>query len=358
MKLLKFFRHNKKRKITVIPYKRYWARLFKKEAKCLSHILQDELLLIAHIGSTSIPGLAAKPTIDILIGVKNIYKIDNHNQAMQKLGYIPKGEFGILNRRFFIKSSEQQRDFHVHIFETDDLELWRHINFKRYMIAHPEEIKKYAELKRKLAKQFPYDIEKYINGKKDYIAETDKKAHHWALHKTLITKRLLLRPFNMDDAPMVQQLAGDKAIADGTYYIPHPYEDGMAEQWITNHRTACEKMDQAVFAITVKENRQLIGAVGLFLNIKKLESELGYWIGKPFWGHGYATEAARAMIKYGFKEFYLRNIYSDCFRWNAASLKVIKKLGMTWKKSFEKYVPKINRFESADQYVIGAPERT
>lgn len=352
MKLLKIFQHKKNRKIEVIAHKRKWSRLFKKEAKRLSSILKNEIMLIEHIGSTSIPRLAAKPTIDILIGVKSIYKIDNYNQAMQKLGYIAKGEFGIINRRFFIKPSEQQRDYHVHIFATDNLELWRHINFKRYMIAHSNEIKPYAELKRKLAEQFPYDIESYINGKKDYITELDKKARHWALNKTLITKRLLLRPFNLQDAAMVQQLAGDKAISDGTYYIPYPYEDGMAERWICNHRIACEKMEQAVFAITLKENQHLVGAVGLFLNIKELESELGYWIGKPFWGHGYATEVACAMIKYGFAEFYLRSIYSDCFRWNVASLKIIKKLGMTWKKSFEKYIPKTNRFESADQYVI------
>ncbi len=167
------------------------------------------------------------------------------------------------------------------------------------------------------------------------------------------TKRLLLRPFNLQDAKVVQQLAGDKEISDGTYYLPHPYEDGVAERWITNHRAACEKGEQVVFAITLKETRTLIGAVGLFLDD---EAELGYWIGKAYWGHGYATEAARAMLEYAFDILNLPSIYSDCFQWNIPSIKVMQKIGMTYRKTFDKYVEKRQQYEAVDQYEIKNPK--
>lgn len=166
------------------------------------------------------------------------------------------------------------------------------------------------------------------------------------------TERLILRHFTLQDAKNVQRLAGDKAIADGTCYIPHPYEDGMAEKWIIEHRGACEKGEQAIFAITTKETNGLIGAVGLMLHKEEFQAELGYWIGRLFWGRGFATEAAQTIIKYGFEKHCLSSIYADCFQWNVASIKVIQKIGMKWKRSFDKYVERRNTIEHVDQYII------
>jgi ribosomal-protein-alanine N-acetyltransferase len=168
----------------------------------------------------------------------------------------------------------------------------------------------------------------------------------------LETERLILRPFTLQDAKHVQQLAGDKDIADGTCYIPHPYENGMAEKWIIEHRAACERNEQVVFAITTKQINDPIGAVGLMLHKEELQAELGYWIGKPYWGQGFATEAAQIMIKYGFEKFHLTCIYADCFQWNTASIKIIQKIGMRWKKSFDKYVERRNVIERVNQYII------
>jgi ribosomal-protein-alanine N-acetyltransferase len=168
----------------------------------------------------------------------------------------------------------------------------------------------------------------------------------------LETERLILRPFTLQDAKHVQQLAGDKAIADGTCYIPHPYEDGMAEKWIIEHHAACERNEQAVFAITTKQTNCLIGAVGLMLHKEELQAELGYWIGRPFWGQGFATEAAQTIIKYGFEKLCLSSIYADCFQWNATSIKVIQKIGMRLKRSFDKYVARRNIIEQVNQYII------
>jgi RimJ/RimL family protein N-acetyltransferase len=169
------------------------------------------------------------------------------------------------------------------------------------------------------------------------------------------TERLLLRRFNLKDAKNVQQLANDEAVSEGTYYLPYPYEDGVAERWITNHRAAYDKGEQIVFAITLKETGVLVGAVGLFLDH---EAELGYWLGRPYWGHGYATEAARAMIEYGFNVVGLKTIFADCFKWNKISIKVMRKIGMTYRKTFDKYVEKYHQFEPVDQYEINNNEKT
>lgn len=168
------------------------------------------------------------------------------------------------------------------------------------------------------------------------------------------TKRLLLRPFNLKDAKDVQRLANDKAISDGTHYLPYPYTLEIAKNWITSHRAACARGEQVVFAITLKRTRALVGAVGLFLND---ETELGYWIGRPYWGRGYATEAAQAMIEYAFNVVGVPSIFSDCFQWNKPSIKVIQKVGMAYRKTFDKYIEKRHRYEPVDQYEIKKPNK-
>ncbi len=97
------------------------------------------------------------------------------------------------------------------------------------------------------------------------------------------TERLLLRPFELSDADDIQRLAGDKAIADTTLNIPHPYEDGMAEEWIATHRPKFEAGELVNFAIVSKASNELMGAIGLIIVPQFERAELGYWIGKPFW---------------------------------------------------------------------------
>jgi RimJ/RimL family protein N-acetyltransferase len=113
------------------------------------------------------------------------------------------------------------------------------------------------------------------------------------------TERLLLRPFTLADALVVQRLAGDRDIASTTLNIPHPYEDGMAEEWISTHQEKFERGEEVIFAIVLRNDGGLIGAIGLVINQQHESAELGYWIGKPCWGNGYCTEAAKAALHYG-----------------------------------------------------------
>ena len=169
-----------KRIIEVVPYQSNWPSDFTKEADAIQSILKNEIIGIYHIGSTSIVGLSAKPVIDILIEVKKIDAIDQYNPQMESLQYIAKGEFGMEGRRFFIKGLIH-RTHHVHIFETGHPDIARHLNFRDYMLSHPDEAKAYESLKLELAQQFRYDNDGYCDGKDDFIKEIDRRATLWKL---------------------------------------------------------------------------------------------------------------------------------------------------------------------------------
>ena len=117
---------------------------------------------------------------------------------------------------------------------------------------------------------------------------------------TIETDRLVLRPFTLDDGPDVQRLAGDRKIAANIPSMPHPYEDGMAEQWIERHQERYEKGEGLNLAIMLRSDHSLVGAIGLDIEQAHAKAALEYWVGKPYWNRGYCTEAAKAVVEYGF----------------------------------------------------------
>lgn len=167
------------RQVKVVPYDPDWPRSFRAEANELEAIFGQEVVAIHHIGSTAIPNVSAKPIIDILMEVKQIDKIDEFNETMRQSGHLSKGEAGIPGRRFFIKGDELYRTHHIHAFQTGHPDVERHLNFRDYMIAHPQEAQAYGHLKQELARQFPADIEGYMAGKDGLIKEIDRKAKAW-----------------------------------------------------------------------------------------------------------------------------------------------------------------------------------
>jgi len=145
---------------------------------------------------------------------------------------------------------------------------------------------------------------------------------------TLITDRLCLRPFDLSDAKEVQRQAGNLNVAKTTLNVPHPYEDGMAESWISTHRSTFEKRQTTILAVTLKESGQLIGCMSIDAIAGQKKAELGYWIGEEFWGKGYGTEAAREIVKYGFDVLKLNKIQARHSAENPASGKIMLKIGM------------------------------
>ncbi|MBT8082966.1 MAG: GNAT family N-acetyltransferase [Gammaproteobacteria bacterium] len=166
------------------------------------------------------------------------------------------------------------------------------------------------------------------------------------------TTRLILRPFRSSDAPAVQELAGERDIADTTMNIPHPYEDGMAEEWIAGHEPGYNEGTMATFAIVLRDNAQLIGAMGLQIGRSLNKAELGYWVGKPFWNRGYATEAAVAMLDFGFDELGLNRIQAAHLARNPSSGRVMEKAGMVLEGTARQDAIKWGRYEDLVSYGI------
>ncbi len=133
------------------------------------------------------------------------------------------------------------------------------------------------------------------------------------------TKRLILRPLEASDAGRVAELAGDWDIASMTARIPYPYDATLATDWIANH-------SENDFVRGIEWNGELIGCAGYFPNDNG-ETEIGYWIGKPWWGQGFATEATRGLIRYCFTNAGLASLWCCHFVDNDASRRVIQKLG-------------------------------
>lgn len=168
------FPYNTIGKIDVVAHDPAWAELFEVEAERIKQALGDNCLEIHHIGSTSIPGLCAKPVIDILPVVMNIQEVDKATKAMESLGYEAKGENGIAFRRYFQKG-KNFRTHNVHVYQKGDPEINRYLKFRDWMISHPSDAQCYGKLKQELAKKFPNDILKYCNGKDAFVASIDSK---------------------------------------------------------------------------------------------------------------------------------------------------------------------------------------
>jgi len=166
----------------------------------------------------------------------------------------------------------------------------------------------------------------------------------------LETERLILRPFTPEDAPVVQRLAGDDAIYSTTLNIPHPYEDGLAEQWIGTHTGEFEKGRSATFAVVRRGDGLLIGAVGLTIRREHDRAEIGYWIGRPYWNNGYCSEAARAVLRYGFRTLGLNRIHANHLKRNPASGRVMQKIGIRYEGCRREHIVKDGRTEDLEEY--------
>jgi len=177
-------------------------------------------------------------------------------------------------------------------------------------------------------------------------------------HPILTTDRLLLRQFFLTDALDVKRLAGEREIAYNTLLIPHPYEQGFAERWITERQIDFQKGVALTFAVVVKEIRQLCGALGLGINRHHANAEIGYWIGVPYWNHGYCSEAAEEVLRYAFEVLDLNRVWAHHFSRNVASGRVLQKIGMTHEGCLRKHIFKWGEYLDVEQYGILRSEWT
>ncbi|AIF43046.1 GrpB family protein [Virgibacillus sp. SK37] len=168
-------------RIRLQEYNKNWAHLYKQETIELKSIFDDEVVRFEHFGSTSVPGMKAKPVVDIMCLVKDISKIDAYNTALKAIGYEAAGEWGISGRRLFRKGGEN-RTHHVHVYQNDHPEIDRHLIVRDYLRTHPKEATMYSRLKEKLAQEYN-DTRFYSKAKKPFIQELEHRALRWAKEK-------------------------------------------------------------------------------------------------------------------------------------------------------------------------------
>jgi [ribosomal protein S5]-alanine N-acetyltransferase len=181
--------------------------------------------------------------------------------------------------------------------------------------------------------------------------------HLTSSRPTIETERLLLRPFGPADAADLARLAGAREVAATTANIPHPYSLADAEGWIASQQAEWDEDRGATFAITLRADGALIGAVGLRSERAHERAELGYWIGVPYWGSGYATEAARAVVEFGFDGLGLNRIFARHMTSNPASGRVMEKIGMHLEGEFRQHELKWGEFRDHRFYGVVRSDR-
>jgi GrpB-like predicted nucleotidyltransferase (UPF0157 family) len=151
----------------LVPYTPAWKGYFEREKATLQVVLGTKILDIQHIGSTSIPGMIAKPIIDIAIAVVDFDEAKVCIPLVESLGYEYKGEFGIPRRHYFVKGDP--RLFHIHMSEASGAEWENTLLFRDYLCNHPDMAEEYAQLKQQLAKKHPQDRQAYLDGKTAFV---------------------------------------------------------------------------------------------------------------------------------------------------------------------------------------------
>jgi GrpB-like predicted nucleotidyltransferase (UPF0157 family) len=166
--------------VEIVNYDPRWPTLFDEEANRLRAALDPSLISgLEHFGSTAVPGLSAKPIIDILIAVRSLADAQtSFVEALRKLDYVYWAENPKKDRMFFVKGMPpfgSRRSHHVHVTETHG-EMWQRLAFRDYLRAHPGEAEIYEQLKRRLATEHQTDREAYTDAKSAYIESVMRKA--------------------------------------------------------------------------------------------------------------------------------------------------------------------------------------
>jgi GrpB-like predicted nucleotidyltransferase (UPF0157 family) len=156
------------RTVTVVPYNKQWPLMFESERSLIQALLGEVVKGVHHIGSTSVPGLAAKPVIDILLEVAGVSELDKCHAAMTQAGYTARGENGIRGRRYFIKGGDK-RSHQVHAFAVGDRQVVKHLAFRDYLIKNRAEAERYAGIKRAAALASHNDAQRYSELKAGFI---------------------------------------------------------------------------------------------------------------------------------------------------------------------------------------------
>ena len=175
----------------------------------------------------------------------------------------------------------------------------------------------------------------------------------WKHQPSLRTERLRLRPFVASDAPALQELAGSREVADTALTIAHPYTEAAAKTWIASQTHSYRNNTSIHFAVALPGESSLVGSVELQgIDRSHAQAELRLWIGKPWWGEGYGTEAAQELIRFGFEEFTLNRIWAMRLARDRVAAKLLARLGMQEEGLLRQRARKWDLFEDVALHAI------
>jgi NAD-dependent deacetylase len=166
-------------RIEIVDYNPVWPTEFQSEAEAVSRALGPLVVAIEHIGSTSVPGLAGKPVIDLLVGSSSLDLAAGQIEAMESLGYAFRGELGLEGRLFFFQKGAETSSHHVHAVLHGEEQWHRHLAFREYLRANPDEATRYAAAKRRLAAEASYDWYEYVERKDAFVSEVFPTVWRW-----------------------------------------------------------------------------------------------------------------------------------------------------------------------------------
>ena len=174
--------------------------------------------------------------------------------------------------------------------------------------------------------------------------------------RELRTARLLLRSFQREDIPALVPLVGAREIAATTTNIPNPYTEDDARSFLTQSENDFLAGRSISYLIAVAQTGELCGGVGLTITAVHRHAELGYWIGVPYWGQGFAREAASAVMSFGFESLQMHRIFAHVHAGNIASQRVLEKIGMRHEGRSREHARKWDRFVDLENYGVLAGE--
>ncbi len=158
------------------------------------------------------------------------------------------------------------------------------------------------------------------------------------------SKRFILRPFKKGDETSLMENINNKTIARNTLRIPYPYKLNDARWWVNHNLKLNRKKKKVEINFAIEINKEVVGGIGLDKMFYGHSAEIGYWLGKKYWGQGIMTEAVKLVTKYGFEKLGLTRIYAFVFLFNKASAAVLKNTGFKYEGKLKKHVKKDNKF--------------
>lgn len=325
------------RPVIVVDYDPAWPDQFEELRRVLTAALGDVAMRIEHVGSTSVPGLAAKPILDIDVVIESREMLTEAINRLNSLGYRHEGDLGVRGREAFDSGEHEFHEVpldgsgrmwprhHLYVCARDSRELARQLAFRDWLRGHEEDRVRYADLKRGLAEIFRDDRDAYCDAKRGLVESVLTKATGVGF----CTARTVIRPFAVDDVPHAHPVFSNPEVM--RFAVGAPDADLSAtEERIQRYIAIQDEHGFSKWAVWDQTSGAYLGDAGLTVLPGTGEIELGYRVDRKHWGRGLATEVARAWLHHALDDLNLDRIIAFADPRNPASIRVMEKIGMNF----------------------------